>query len=107
MLGALGMKLIAVVDEEAVARFASRVPVRNEACTHYNDVITLRLTRRHMQKLGQNGAQVRWAAARKMHAAAVKGGTNSRKNMTRRQASELARKAAIARWAKAALRKAA
>jgi hypothetical protein len=44
--------------------------------------------------------KVRWAAARKIRAAAVKGGTNSRKNLTRRQASALARRAANSRWAR-------
>jgi hypothetical protein len=32
MLGALGMKLIAVEDPEAVARFTSRLPALQESC---------------------------------------------------------------------------
>jgi hypothetical protein len=82
LLGVLGMKLVAVEDEKAVARFSSRLPTRNEACTHYNDVITVRLTRRHIQKLGQKGMKVRWQAARRRKA--------------------IASRAAQARWAKAA-----
>jgi hypothetical protein len=81
LLGALSLKLIVMEDEKAFARFGPLLERRNECCVHYNDVITLKLTRRHMQKLGQKGMKVRWAAVRRRKA--------------------IASRAAQARWAKA------
>ena len=101
ILGVLGVKLLMVEDPEAMARYTDKLPKRNKSCVHNGAAITFTFSRRHMQKIGQKGSKVRWKAARKMHTAAVQGGTNSRKNMTARQARALARKAARARWAKA------
>jgi hypothetical protein len=81
LLAVLGLKIILAEDEEAVAKFGPQLGTRNESCVHCNDVITVRLTRRHMQKLGQKGMKVRWQAVRRRKA--------------------IASRAAQARWAKA------
>jgi hypothetical protein len=81
LLAVLGLKIILAEDKEAVAKFGPALGTRVEHCAHYNDVITVRLTRRHMQKLGQKGMKVRWAAVRRRKA--------------------IASRAAQARWTKA------
>jgi hypothetical protein len=50
MLGALGMKLIAVEDSEAVARFTSRLPVRQESCVH-TGTMEWRISRRAFRQI--------------------------------------------------------
>jgi hypothetical protein len=115
LLSVLGVKLLMVEDRETIERmnrlaiykFGKPLQPRNEGCVHNGAAIAFKFSRAYMQKIGKKGAQVRWKAERKIRAAAVKGGTNSRKNMTPRQASELARKAILARWAKVAAKKAA
>jgi len=98
----LGVKLLMVEDPEAMARYTDKIPKRNEDCAHYDTAITFKFTRRHMRKIGLKGLKIRWSdARRKLRAARVQGGTNSRKNMTALQASAIARKAARARWKKA------
>ena len=74
LLGVLGIKLLMVEDPEAVARYNGRLPQRNETCVHNGAAITFTFSRRHMQKIGQNGALVRWARIRKRKPIARKGG---------------------------------
>jgi hypothetical protein len=103
MLAELSIKLIVVEDERALALYGKRLENSNQSCAHYNDAITFKFTRRHMQKIGRKGLQIRWSESqRKIRAARVNGGSKSRKNMTPQQASAIARKAIQARWAKAA-----
>jgi hypothetical protein len=74
LLGVLGMKLIAVPDDAAVARYSGKLPERNESRVHNGVAIRLIFSRRHMQKIGLKGAEVRWSQARRRRAIARKGG---------------------------------
>ncbi|MFZ0147400.1 MAG: hypothetical protein WAM72_03470 [Xanthobacteraceae bacterium] len=82
MLGALGLKLIVAEDEEAVARFTSRLPVRNESCVH-TGTMEWRISRRAFRQIQAKGRRSRWD------------------NMTPKQRSAWARKLNRIRWAKA------
>jgi hypothetical protein len=82
MLGALGMKLIAVEDPEAVARFTSRLPARQESCVH-TGTMEWRISRRAFRQMQAKGRKSRW------------------ENMTPKQRSAWARKLNKIRWAKA------
>jgi hypothetical protein len=81
MLGALGMKLIAVVDENAVARFTSRLPTRQESCVH-TGTKEWRVSLRAFRRMQAKGRRSRWD------------------NMTAKQRSAWARKLNRIRWAK-------
>ena len=83
MLGALGMKLIAVEDPEAVARFTSRLPARQESCVH-TGTMEWRISRRAFRQMQDKGRRSRWDA------------------MTPKQRSAWARKLNRIRWAKVA-----
>jgi len=82
MLGALGMKLIAVEDPEAVARFTSRLPARQESCVH-TGTMEWRISRRAFRQMQDKGRRSRWDA------------------MTPKQRSAWARKLNRIRWSKA------
>jgi hypothetical protein len=88
LLAVLGLKIILAEDKEAVAKFGPQLGVRNEACVHNGAVINFQFSRRHMQKLGQKGAKVRWKAERK-------------RIQVKKKLSAMKRKAVMARWAKA------
>jgi hypothetical protein len=81
MLGALGMKLIAVVDEDAVARFSSRLPIRNESCVH-TGTTEIRFSHKKFRQIQAKGRRARWD------------------NMTPKQRSAWARRLNKIRWAK-------
>jgi len=49
LLGVLGMKLLAVPDDEAVARYSGKLDERRESCVHNGAAITFKFSRRHMQ----------------------------------------------------------
>lgn len=83
MLPVLGMKLVAVVDEEAVERFKNR-RVKRKLPSVLSTTVHLQFSRRELKRRQRNG------------------GKNSRKNMSKQAAKSLARKAAKARWTKAA-----
>jgi hypothetical protein len=78
VLPALGMKLIAVEDLQAVERINATAEPRDDGKDH-SAVVTLQFSRRHFQRIGRRG------------------GAASRKYMTRAAASALGRKAAAAR----------
>jgi hypothetical protein len=85
---ALGVKLIAVEDAEALERLKGKVAKRRitgAASGLQSAVVELKFSRRHFKKIGEAG------------------GKNSRKNMSREQASELARRANAIRWHKASV----
>jgi acyl-CoA reductase-like NAD-dependent aldehyde dehydrogenase len=86
------MKLIAVPDEDAIARYSGKLPPRSEGCAHDNAVIRFAFSRRHMQKLGQTGAKVRWEAARKRRRAAQRAAQAQWAGMTAEERSAWARK---------------
>jgi hypothetical protein len=77
---ALGIRLLAVEDTEALARIATRLVKRDSSRAQHAGVVHWELSRR------------------KLSAAGRKGGANSRKNMSRAQAREIGRRAAKARW---------
>jgi hypothetical protein len=74
LLGVLGMKLVAMPDEDAIARYSGKLPQRVAHCAHDGVAIRLTFSRRHMQKIGLKGAEVRWSRARRRSAVAQKGG---------------------------------
>jgi hypothetical protein len=78
LLPALGIKLVAVADPEALERISSRLVKRCAEKVRTAQCITITLSF--------------------LHRIARRGGTNSRKYMSREQASELGRLAALARW---------
>lgn len=82
MLGALGLKLAAVDDPEALARFTKRAEKRNES-----QVRTMHGATVHI-KIG----------ARKLKRNQRLGGKNSRKYVGKKMARKLAKRAARARW---------
>lgn len=85
LLGALGVKLIAVDDPVALERFTKRAAKRNGSQTRMHaGTVHIKISGR---KFRQNQK---------------KGGVNSRKYLSRRKARKLARKAAMARWHKPA-----
>ena len=91
LLAILGLRFIAVQDDDAIRRFGSRLSPRDERFVRsakHNAVVHIRFTRRHMKKIG------------------TAGGKNSRKNMDAERASAIGRKASTARWEKARRRKA-
>jgi hypothetical protein len=81
LLAALGMKLVAEVDEQKTAALQARIrgSTRNESHVR-NDVVHIEYSRRHFQRMGKRG------------------GPNSRAYMSPRQASALGKRAAQARW---------
>lgn len=85
MLPALGMKLMAVEDPEALKRITRRGLKREVASSQVSAAVQFKLTYRFLRKI------------------AKKGGENSRKFLTRRRRRQLARKAARARWSKPTL----
>lgn len=82
MLGALGIKLVAVDDPESMARFTARAEKRNASQVRRvrGDTVQIKISPRKLKRMQR------------------KGGKNSRKNMSEREARKLARKAAFARW---------
>jgi hypothetical protein len=82
ILACLGLKIVLVEDSEALEKYASRIPKRQESFVHRGGTVQFVLTRRHLRAIQK------------------KGGRNSRLYMSKRQASALARKAVKARWAK-------
>jgi hypothetical protein len=81
LLGALGIKLVVVEDENALRQLGSRLKKRNSNLVRAGSVHVV-LTDRFMRKI------------RKI------GGANSRKYLGKRKVKQLARKAARARWSK-------
>jgi hypothetical protein len=80
VLPALGMKLVAMEDLQAVERIRATTEPRDGSKDHsHNRVVILEFSRRHFQRMGRIG------------------GANSRKYMTPAQASALGRRAAAAR----------
>ena len=61
VFGLLQMKLIAVTDLEAEKRFGHRVTKRDPRLVH-DSIITIELSRRHMQKIKRMGVRARAAA---------------------------------------------
>jgi hypothetical protein len=102
LLGVLGVKLLVVEDQEAIARFGNKLTNRTEQCVRNDAAITFKFSRRHMQKIGKNGAKVRWGEAarnrvlRARHAARVRWD-----KMTPKQRSAVNRKLARIRLARA------
>jgi hypothetical protein len=87
VLGVLAVKCILVEDPDAdkwlqkqAARFGKGLKQRNENLVRA-DTVHITLTERHMRKIRR------------------KGGTNSRKNMSKRRASQIGKAAALVRWA--------
>jgi hypothetical protein len=71
LLGALGLKLVAVEDTEALARVQGRlVPIRRSAASRQE--ITVRMTRKFLKEIGRQGGrksgEVRAAAAARKRA---------------------------------------
>jgi hypothetical protein len=60
LLGALGLKLIVAEDEQAVQRFTSRLPVRNESRVHSGTMIQWRVSHRAFRKMQDKGRKSRW-----------------------------------------------
>jgi hypothetical protein len=77
LLPALGMKLIAVEDMQAVERIKTTAAPRDESRVH-NTVVSFQLSRRHFQRMGRIG------------------GANSRKYLLPAERTRLARKAGLA-----------
>jgi hypothetical protein len=69
LLAVLGCRLVLVEDQAALAAYAHRIPVRNEAFAH-GGATTITLSRQFMRKIGRLGAQKRWQAERQRSAAA-------------------------------------
>jgi hypothetical protein len=81
ILPALGMKLIAIVDEQKTAALQARITTstRREGSVR-GGTVHYEFSRRHLKKIQR------------------KGGSNSRAYMTKKRASEIGRRAARARW---------
>jgi hypothetical protein len=79
VLGILGVKLVMFADPEAIARYGSKIPVRQERSVR-TSAVHLHFSRQFLAKIG------------------ALGGANSRKNISRRRARAIAKKAAAARW---------
>lgn len=82
MLGAVGIKLLAVDDETALARYTARADKRRFEVAVQSGAVHFKIS---LRKLKRNGR---------------KGGKNSRKFVGKRKARMLGRKAAKARWHK-------
>jgi hypothetical protein len=82
LLAVLGVKLVMVESREAMERYGSRIPKRDDSRVH-SGTVHFALSGKHMGAIRR------------------KGGANSRKNLGKRLRRALARKAAQARWAKA------
>jgi hypothetical protein len=80
ILGALQVKLIAVVDETAATQARITMRTRKANAVRVQAVHSIVFTRRRLQQMGKRG------------------GANSRAYMSRRQASALGKRAAQARW---------
>lgn len=83
VLPALAIKLIAVVDEQSLEQITKAATTRVGQGALLTDAVHYKLSRRFMRKIAR------------------KGGSNSRKYMTKKKASRMARKAARARYPKA------
>jgi hypothetical protein len=81
MLPALGMKLVAVEDAEALAQIGTRMVRRQSKHAVHAKAVEYKLSRRFLRRIAR------------------KGGANSRRYMTRQRATELARHANAIRWA--------
>jgi hypothetical protein len=75
--GVLAVKFVMVEDEEAerrlrmlAKRYNKSVKTRNDRLVR-DDVTVVRLTRRHMKKIGARGKELRWKRATKEERAAV------------------------------------
>jgi hypothetical protein len=77
LLPALGMKLIAVEDLQAVERIKTRAEPRDEGKDH-SSVVILEFSRRHFRRIGR------------------KGGQNSRRFLSPKERTRLARRAGLA-----------
>jgi hypothetical protein len=84
VLQVLGVKLVMVEDEKALRWIDARLGKSKQPFVH-SGAITQTLSRRFMQKIGRNGAQLRWANHRK--AIQVK-----------KRISAMKRKAVMVRW---------
>lgn len=80
LLGVLGVKLILVIDEEAVKRYGHKVRKRDERLVR-DKTVTIEFSRRHMQKIGRMGGKARF-------------------ELPAKQIRKLAREAGLARQAK-------
>ena len=82
LLGVLGAKLILVEDAQAIKRFGSQLRKRDQRFVRSGSVHVVKLTSRHLQKIGRVGGNCR--ASR----------------MSPEARTDAARAAAVARWAK-------
>jgi hypothetical protein len=82
LLPALGIKLVAVEDVEALERLKGRAKPRGHAGAKQSAPITVhqQFSRRYLRRIAKQG------------------GENSRKNMSKAKARALGRRAALARW---------
>jgi hypothetical protein len=60
LLGALGLRLVVQEDPQAVQRFTSRLPVRNEQCVHGGTMMQWRISERAFRALQAKGRKSRW-----------------------------------------------
>lgn len=82
MLGAIGVKLIAVDDPEAMRKYTARAETREVKTAFHSTAVHFKIS---LRKLKQRGR---------------KGGKNSRKFVGKRKARKLARRGSWARWKK-------
>lgn len=82
LLGALGLAIIVVDDEEQLGKLRHRLTARRQKAHEHSAAVHYRLSRRFLLKIARLG------------------GLNSRKKVSRRRASQLGRRAAKARWKK-------
>lgn len=80
LLPALCIKLVAVSDEEALAKMRAGSRMQKRSAQHAAHATVVTLSNRHFRTIGR------------------KGGARSRSRMTPRQASALGRRAALIRW---------
>jgi hypothetical protein len=74
-LGGLGIEGVLQHSSEAFALVEARLAGRNKSQVRCGGAIKIEFSRRHMQKIGRNGAKKRWAAKRKRSAGASKAAT--------------------------------
>lgn len=84
IIAVLGTELVFQEAPERIRKYADKLDRRRANTCLHSGVVIVQFSKRHMRTIGK------------------KGGTNSRKKMSRRMASKLARKAVRARWFKAA-----
>jgi Pyruvate/2-oxoacid:ferredoxin oxidoreductase gamma subunit len=101
LAGVLAVKFIMVADEDAEQRFGRRLKTRNGNLVR-DDVTVVRLTSRHMKKIGATGKQLRWKKLTKEERAAVMRELNRARwsKLNAKQRSEFMRNLVKARWSK-------